>query len=241
MRIDEPGSREGLQRVARVAGLLYLVVIVTAFAAEMLVRSRLVVAGDAAATARHILAEPTLYRLGGIADLVNLSCDIALAVLLYVLLRPFGRTTALVAVAFRLVADACLAGATFFHFAPLAYFAAAPALGQGPAEALAMAALAMHEVGYNVCLVFFGVHCLLLGYLLLKSALVPRAIGVLCALTGVCYEVNSVVHLVLPGVQVPIVLLLTGLVSESALAAWLLWRGVDLARLPRPAAVAGVR
>ena len=62
---------------ARIAGVLYLTIIVTAGFAEIFVRGRLVVRGAAAATATNILAHESLYRLGGSADLINLVCDTA--------------------------------------------------------------------------------------------------------------------------------------------------------------------
>lgn len=225
--------RQSPQHKARLAGLLYLIVIVTAFFAEMFVRSSLVLDHDPAATARNIMASQTLYRLGGAADLINLLSDIALAVILYELFKPFDRTVALSAAALRLVADACLIGATFFHFAPLYFLSGEPylrPLGTDQLQVLALEAIKLHDLGYNICLVFFGVHCLLLGYLIARSGLVPRLIGVFFVATGLCYLVNSFGHLVFPGINLPFYLLLTGLLSETALMLWLLIFGVNVSR-----------
>jgi hypothetical protein len=150
----------------------------------MFMRSSLVSDHDAAVTARNIPAAPTFYRLGGAADLVNLPCDIALAVIFYDLFRPFGKVVVLSAAAFRLVADTSLIGATFFHFAPLYFLSGQtylqPPLGTDQLQALALAALKMHDLGYNICPVFFGVHCLLLVYLIASS----RLIGAFFLATG---------------------------------------------------------
>jgi hypothetical protein len=217
------------QTKARITGLLYLLVIVTAAFAEMGVRGPMIVSGDAAATARNIMAGEGLYRLGGVADLANLACDVAISILLYELLKPGGRTLARLAAAFRLMADACLAAATLFHFAPLFFLSGAPYLGAfTPAQlqALAYQALRVHGLGYNLCLVFFGIHLLLIGYLIARSAIIPRAIGALLALTGILYLVNSYVHLAAPSIHLPGYFLLPGFVSENAVAWWLLIFGV---------------
>ena len=65
---------------ARLGGALYAIVIITAFFAELFVRSSLIVPNSPAATVHNILASERLYRLGGLADLVNLSCDIGVAI-----------------------------------------------------------------------------------------------------------------------------------------------------------------
>jgi hypothetical protein len=66
---------------ARIAGVLYLIIIVTAGFAEGFVRDQLVVDGDAAATANNLLTHELLYRAAGAADLINLVCDTVLALL----------------------------------------------------------------------------------------------------------------------------------------------------------------
>lgn len=231
--MSEPHLAGGVRQEARLGGLLYLVVIATAFFAEF-VRSALVVSNDAAATAQKIAGSDRLYRLAGFADIINLCCDIALAVILYDLLRPGGRGIALVAAAFRLVSDACLGVATFFHFAPLtllrdsAFLAAMP-LPQR--QTLALDMLNVHGIGYNICLLFFGVHVLLLGWIGLRSALMPRLLGALLVVTFVCYWTNSIVHLVFPEIRLSPFVLLPGLLTELALAFWLLAGAASAARV----------
>jgi len=221
-------------RQARLCGVLYLIGIATAAFAEPYVRGSMIVGTDAAATAANILKSERLYRLGGAADLVNLCCDVGVAILLYALLRSAGPALAMAAAAFRIVADVCLAIATFFHFQPLYLLKGAPYLSVfAPAQlqALALESLKLHNLGYNVSMVFFAVHTLLLGVLISRSTTLPRLIGWLFLATGACYLVNSFSHLVLPGLHTPVALLLVGFVSESALALWLLVRGV---KVPRP-------
>src|SRR5690242_14221837 len=92
------------QIYARIGGALYLAIIVGGLIGEMAVRNVLVVPGDAAATAQNILASPMLWRVGIVADLLQHICDVGLALVLYVLLRPVNRRIALLALLFDVVA-----------------------------------------------------------------------------------------------------------------------------------------
>ena len=120
-----------------------------------------------------------------------------------------------------------------FHFAPLV-------LLKGPTHAavfpgnqvqdLAYAMLQLHNLGYNLFIVFFAVHLLLIGYLMIRSTFLPRLLGALLVLAAACYLANTFLHLVYPEVATSFLLLLPGLISEFAVAAWLLIRGVNVAK-----------
>lgn len=218
---------------ARIGGVLYVIVIITAFFAELFVRSSLIVPNNPAATAHNILASERLYRVGGLADLVNLSCDIGVAIILYDLLRPVDRSIAFAAATFRIAFDIGLAGATVFHFAPLYLIKGLPyaaAFSAAQVQDLAYEMLQVHNLGYNLFLIFFAAHLLLIGYLIIRSTYLPRLLGILLLVTGFCYLANSVLHLVFPEVATSFYLLLPGLISEFALAGWLLIRGVNIAK-----------
>ena len=101
-----PRVESSPQLYARIAGALYLVVIVLGIFAEAIVRGRLIVSGDAAATAANILASELLWRLGILSEVVALVCVIGLTMIYYVLLRPVSRELALLATFLRLIAIA---------------------------------------------------------------------------------------------------------------------------------------
>lgn len=217
------------QRYARVCGVLYLYIIVAGVFAELFVRSKLVVA-DAAATADNILAHETLFRVGFSGELLHLAFDVAVAVLLYALLRPVDRYVALLAAFMRLACDLVLAVASLSHFAALRLLengnylhAFSPEQLQG----LALLALKLHGDGYAISLVFFAFACLSLGYLIYRSGYLPRLIGVLMVIAGVCYLVNSFAHFaatLFPPIFVPI------FVAEVSLTLWLIVKGVNVAK-----------
>src|SRR5262245_11625156 len=221
--------------LARVAGALYLYIFVAGLFAEVFVRGQLVVPGDAAATAANILAHETLFRLGFSMELLHLACDVAIAAILYVLFRPVDRVLSLLAAFLRLASAVILAVASTAHFAALRLVSGADHLGALPAgepEALALTALGLHADGYAICLVFFGFGCLFLGWLVLKSALIPRPIGGLLLLAGACYVVNSFAAFLAPALAAKLfpAILVPAAVAELSLALWLLVKGIDASK-----------
>jgi len=220
---------------ARICGALYLYIIVAGIFAELFVRSRLVVSADAAATASRIMANESLFRLGFSGELLHLAFDVVVAVILYALLKPVDRTIALLAAFMRFACDIILAVASLSHFAALRLFADADYLGTFQPDqlhTLALLGLKLHGDGYAISLLFFSFACLSLGYLIFRSGFLPRTIGALMAIAGVCYLINSFSHFLapvfattlFPGLFVPI------FVAELSLALWLIVKGVDVTK-----------
>lgn len=231
------------RRKARIAGALYLIVIAAGFFAEVLVRQRMIAAGDAAATARNILAHPLLYRGGFAAELFALACNLPIAVIFYDLFKPVRRTFALLVVFFTLVGSAVEAASLLLHFAPLLLLGGSPGLsglGSGPAQALAYLSLRLQTIGFSVALVFFGFYCFSLGWLILRSSFLPRILGVFLAIEGACYLVNSFAQFLAPGFAANFlpILMASGL-AEVALCLWLLVFGLNAERWQAQAALAG--
>jgi hypothetical protein len=232
---------------ARVAGVLYVVIIVFGLFAEVVVRSRLVVDGDAQATAANIQDSESLFRLGFAADLVVFLCDVALAVVLYFLFRPVSRALSLLAAAFRLTQTAIIGFNLLNMFAALLILTDADYLGsfdERQSESLSLFMLDLHRYGYTLGLTFFGVSTLVVGYLALSSGCMPRLLGALLCLAGLGYVGDSVAFFLVPGYDGSIspVLLAPAIVGEVWFALWLLFRGRRLESLSDdPDAAAPVR
>jgi hypothetical protein len=215
---------------ARLAGVLYLTVIALGIFAELVVRSRLIVTGDADATAANILESQWLFRLGFAADLTVFLCDVALAVILFVLFRHVSETLSLLAAAFRLTQTAII-GLNLLHmFAALLVLREAGYLGElepGEADALSLLFLDLHRYGYTLGLTFFALSTLLIAYLALRSGVVPRTLCLLLGAAGVGYLADSAAFFLVPGYDGSIspVLLAPALVGELWFAFWLLLRG----------------
>src|SRR5262249_55442118 len=105
------------QTYARIGGVFYLIISVAGGFAELFVRSKFIVPGNAAATAQNIMASESLWRTGFAATLVMLVCAVALLLILYVLLRPVNRNIALLAVFFNLVSISIEGINDLFHLA----------------------------------------------------------------------------------------------------------------------------
>jgi hypothetical protein len=221
------------QRAARLAGLLYLIVIVGGTVAELFVRARLVVANDAVATASNILAHERLFRWGFAADLVAVVAVVPLILLLYELLKVVNKPVAMTALLFSTIGTAIQATALLGHFAPLMLLKRGAALGvdMDLLRSASYIALQLQGIGYAIALVFFGGTMLLRGYLIARSAILPRAIGVFLMIEGVAYWINSFSAFLAPGwASTALGILMVTALAEVALCLWLLAMGVNVPR-----------
>ena len=213
---------------ARLAGALYLGTIIFGLFAEMGVRGSLIVRDDASATASALLAHQALFRASIAADLAMLACYIGVTALFCLMFMPVSRRVSLAAAGFSLIGIAILAVDGFFLIAALRLVDAAPTLATAidapQRAAMALLALRLHGDGYDLSLVFFGVYCLMLGWLVWRSTFLPRSISALMALAGVCYLLNSIADLAVPalGDALPAATMLPTLIGETVLALWLL-------------------
>lgn len=220
------------QLYARIGGALYLIIIAIGASGELFIRNRLVVRGDPGATAGKIRESEHLWRAGIAGEIVLLICAVMLTLILYRLLAPVGRDLALMVVFFNLVSIAVEAAAslslvkTLFPLADASYLAA---LEPQQLHALAYFSIRAHGYGFGSALIFFGAACLFLGTLIYRSGYLPRPIGVLIQIAGLCYLINSFALILSPplaGLLFPAILL-PPFVAETSLCLWLLIRGVN--------------
>jgi hypothetical protein len=215
---------------ARLAGVLYLIIITFGIFAEVVVRTRLIVDGDAQATAANILDSQWLFRLGFAADLVVFLSDVAIAIVLFFLFRPVSRVVSALAAAFRLTQTAIIGLNLLSMFGALLILREADYLrvfGREGSEALALLLLDMHKYGYTLGLTFFGLSTLAIAYLALRSRVVPRLLAALLGFAGLGYVADSFAFFLVPGYDGSIspILLAPALVGELWFALWLLLRG----------------
>jgi hypothetical protein len=245
-RMTERGREASPRLKARIAGFLYLIIIVAGMFAELFVREKLVVHGDAMATAQNILAHELLYRWGFAAGIIVLFCAIPLLLILYDFFKVVNRSLALLAVFFNLVSIAMEGANLLNHFAPLILLRGGPYLSAFKTEqlhALAYLSLRLQSTGYDMSLAFFGCFCLVAGYLIFRSAFLPRIIGVLMAIAGLCYLTNSFTNFLAPQFSKYVFpyILAPGLVGEGSLTLWLLVMGVNVERWKEQASAAAMR
>lgn len=225
--------------MARIGGLLYLVIIAAGLFQEMFVRNRLIVPGDAAQTAANITSMELLWRLGIAAELVLLSAATALTLVFLVLLSPVSRHLAWLAAFFNLIAIAVEAAASVVLLEalfPLGKAAYLQAFEPAQLHALTRLATRSHAHGFGIALIFFGWCALVLGLLIYRSGFLPRTLGALMGVAGLCYLTHSFALIVAPAVADRLfpAILLPAFVAEVSLALWLLLKGVDVERWNEP-------
>ena len=223
---------ESVQTYARIAGVLLLVSLVGGGFGEAYAPAQLIVAGNASATAHNVIASDLLFRLGFLGYLSEAVCDVALAFLLYVLLRSVHANLAFLAVLFRLMATATFAFGELFYFAPsliLGGDAYLKTFSSDQRNALALLSFNVYGFAGGMSQVFYGIASIVLGYLMFRSGYLPRVLGALLAIGGLGF-VASTVALVLAPTYASSVLLLPTILAMLALALWLLVRGVDVGK-----------
>lgn len=218
------------QSKARIAGACWLMTFLTSMYA-MFVGGRLVVSGDAAATAANLLSHESLFRSGSAAILISTAFYLAVTVLVYELLKPVNRTISLLAAFFSLAGCAVGALGCLFDLVPFVLLRGGQYLSVFTVEQLQALALMFLKVRVqandNIALVFFGLHCLLVGCLILISTFLPRIIGALMVLAGLgwlTFLAPPVARSLSPYIMLP------GAVGELSLTLWLLVKGVNVER-----------
>ena len=201
--------------------------------AVIFVRDKLIVPGDATATANNIMASQLLWRISIAGELIMLVCSVALALIFYVLLRPVNKNLALLALLFNLVQTAVLSANSLnllvasFQLGGADYL---KAFEPHQLHALAYLSIKSHGYGFGIGLIFFGCECLILGYLIFKSGYLPKPLGVLMQIAGLCYLTNSFAliiaptfaNMIFPVIMVPV------FIAEASFCLWLIVKGVNV-------------
>ena len=216
---------------ARIAGLCYLLVIIFGGYAEIFVRQALTVSGNPVATGQNIMANASLYRLGFVADLLNQVIGLPCVVIVYYLFRHVNRPLAMLALIFVVIQTAVVATTLLEQLKPLLILQGP--ISRSPLPFSVQATLSQvwidaHELGYGIGLVFFGFYCIMVGYLMFHSGRLPRIFGVLYALAGPAYLVNSFTLFLTPGFHNPAFayMVLPAFIGELSFTLWLIIKGV---------------
>jgi hypothetical protein len=224
-----------IKKTTRIAGSLYLLIFVANMFAYFFVRTKLIIPGDAAATAGNIMASGGLFRLGFVSYLVVFLSDITVSVLLYVLLKPVNKTLALLALVTRLAQTAIHGTNLLNQFFTLLILSGADYLTgfePGQLNALSMLFLNAHEYGVLISEAFFSFHMIVLGYLIVKSGYFPKILGYLVFLASFGYVLDSFGIFLLPSYE-PIIaqiIIAPVVIGELFLTFWLLVKGVNTER-----------
>ena len=212
---------------ARLAAVLLLVTIAGGIVAQAVIADRLIVTGDAAATARNFSANATLIRLAFSIFMIEMACQIANTAVMFDLLMPVNRSVARAAAVFGYIGAGIKTMARLFFYAPLfvlggaSYFAA---FDVKQLEAFAYLLIRMNGLGTQIALIFLGISTLLTGYLMFRATFLPRVLGVLGMVGGALWLMYVYPPL---GNKFFMPIVLFALISCVATIGWLLVRGVD--------------
>jgi hypothetical protein len=233
-KYGSPEIPELQERLARVTGLLFLILAVFGMFSVITLES-LVVPGDAVTTAANILGSRWLFGSSLVAWIVVVLADVAVSVTLYLLLEPVSRALSLGAASVRLVYSAILGGVLlnlYDAFRLLTSAEGGAGLDAQQRQTMALLSLDTFSTGFLLALVFFGVHLVALGFLLYRSRYVPRAFGVLLVAAGVGYIADSLATFFVAGHGglASAVLVAPAVLGELGLTGWLLVKGVKVRR-----------
>ncbi|MEP7134340.1 MAG: DUF4386 domain-containing protein [Chloroflexota bacterium] len=222
---------KSIKKTARIAGILTLLIVVLAPFSMIYVPTTLVVPGDAAATANHIMASEGLFRLGMVSDSLVFLIESVLTILLYVLIKPVSKTLSLVA-AFSRLAMAGIQGINLLnHFFVLLLLSGAGYLKVFMPDqlyALVMLFLNAHETVVLIWGLFFALHLLTFGYLVYKSGYLPKFLGILLLIVAFCYLFQDFGNMLFPQYKALFTSIGSLAFLEIAFPLWLLIKGVNV-------------
>ena len=215
------------QKTARIAACIFLGIFFLGMSTELFIRPGMIVQGDAATTVKNIATSEALFRLSLVSDLVRQALLMLLPLILYKLLKPVNKTIAALMVIFALVSVPISMFNEINHFAVLLLSSGAGYLTAFKADqlnSLVMFFLELRKYGTFVPqLLSFWV--LLLGYLVFKSGFLPRILGILLMLGGLCYTVSAILFFLFPNLDA-MILGLFAFIGEALFYLWLLIKGV---------------
>jgi hypothetical protein len=220
------------KNLARIAGFCYLIVIATGLFSEVFVRQALKVSNNALATSQNIQAHEMLYRWGFVADIINFVVGIPTILILYYFFKRVNKLLVQIALAFVIIQTAIIAVNLLNQISPLLILSNETYLNTFEPNQLASLSLLVLNIqaqGYGIGLVFFGFYCLIIGFLIFKSNLLPKILGILYAITGLCYLINSFTMFLSKGFENPmfVYLAIPIFIGELSLCLWLLIKGID--------------
>lgn len=227
-----------VNKTARMAGFLYLIYIVVHAFANVIGRSKLIVFGDAATTAKNIAASAWQFRIGVVGDLVAAVLFLLAAWALYVLLKPVNKNIALLFLLLNLGGVAMQCFSDLFLFAGQLLLSDADYLKAFQADqlpALAMLSLYLYKNGFMIAQLFYGAWLFPLGYLVFKSGFLPRILGMVLMLHCAFWLMTTLQFFLLPGFEaITYISWPLGFIAEFGLTLWLLIMG---AKGQKPASI----
>jgi len=223
-------------KFAKTAGLLYLLIAIAGAFSIGYVPSQIVVAGDAQATANNIITKHGLYLTGIAGDVTVIILEVILTAMLYRMFRSVNATISSIAAYARIGMTVVMGVNLFNYLLPLALLNGTDYINCFSSEQLNAASLFMidaHQYGVYIWQIFFAIHMVALGYLIVKSGYYPKWIGALMLIGSLGYIGDSIVNVTSADSLTIVIniLLVIAVVGELGFTFWLLIKGVDKEKL----------
>ncbi len=222
------------KRTARIAGLLFLMMVVFGLLAEIFFRQKLFVSDDAALTANNVLSNAFLYRAGIISDILMALSYLFTALALYKLLSPVDKSIASAMVVFAAAGSVLLIFNILIEIAPLYILSGndyLSAFNTSQQQSLAMLFYNLYQHGYMIGQIFFSLWVLPLGVLIYKSGFIPRVLGILFVVETILGLMTVIVHFLVPNGTLETIMMLPMMVTEFSFMFYLLIRGINESKL----------
>ena len=229
-----------LNMLARIAGVLYMVIIIAGMFADGFARPSLIVDSDATPVTfppqRNVQRMVSGFRMSIVADLAMIMSDVAIGLVFYLLLRSVNYGLSLLTAFFRLAQAATLGINLLVLFIALQFLSGADYLTAvftaDQLDAIALVFLGAHGIGYKLALVFFAFSILIQGYLLYKSGYVPKILAILVVIASFGYFIDNFATFIMPNYDAyaeifEMIVIVSALTGETALGLWLLVRGIS--------------
>jgi hypothetical protein len=223
-------NANSLKKTAKLAGLLYLFLVITGVFSIMFVSSQIIVQGDTVTTAKNILAKEFLFRTGLIIDLIGNTIFVLLVLVLYRMFKQVNEHQAKLMVALVVVQIPAVFTMEALNITSLMIFKGEilQTFELNQRQDLAMLFLKINDYGTLTLEMFWGLWLLPFGLLVYRSGFIPRIFGILLIIAGIAYINSSLVSLLFPSysaiVNQPTLLLVA--IGEISITLWLLIKGV---------------
>jgi len=221
------------KKTARIAGLLYVLMVPLGLLGIMFVPTVLVVEGDAATTMENIMANMGVFRLSIATALVVQVTHIFIVLLLYRLLQPIHKTAGLLMVIFMLVGVPIAMLNEINHFAIIRIINGTEYLNvfsESQLQAFVPMIFKLHENGILIASIFWGLWLLPMGYLVFRSGFISKIPGVLLIIAGSGYLIDVFARILSPDYDSTIfaTIVMVTLFGEVVFPVWLLIKGVNV-------------
>jgi hypothetical protein len=219
-----------LKKTARLAGLLYLIWVISGIYGIFFITSRTIVQGDAVATAKNILDNEFLFRTGIINDIVSNTIWVFLVLILYRLLKQVNERQAKLMVALVIVQIPAVFIMEALNITSLMIFKGEilNSFELSQRQDLAMLFLKINDNGTLMLEMFWGLWLLPFGLLVFKAGFIPRVLGVFLILNGIAYIIPCLISVLFPGHQAMVMTFAMPfwILGEVSITLWLLIKGV---------------